>query len=235
MIRTPAEGQEVYVDKWRFKIRLRSHSIRANQLIEWNKNIEKIKLSRGAESNELIVEFTMPKSIMLKDVWPAGMHNCVVFVASLNIATFGFFWYLPKFISHFHEIITDLESGCTVEIDRTPQLKIAWPHQALKKDLLEQNLGAIYGFVARARDETFQVFHKYFGVLGLMAKNDIFFQFEHHLVHDLFECFEMALKAYRDWNGDPLTFESVAAGLFQGKTGNDEFVAMVSTLMRNRY
>ena len=65
-----------------------------------------------------------------------------------------------------------------------------------------------------------------------MAKNDLFFQFEHHLVHDFMECLEMALKSYGDWDGTPSTFESVLKGLIPDKEGRDEFVAMVMDLRR---
>jgi len=132
----------------------------------------------------------------------------------------------------FHESIIDLESSCEVMIDRVPELKIVWPQQALKYDVLEQNLGIVFGFVARAREEHIAIYHKYFGVLGLMAKNDLFFQFEHHLVHDFMECLEMALKSYGDWDGTPSAFESVIKRLVPDKEGRDEFVAMVMDLRR---
>jgi AbiV family abortive infection protein len=235
MERKRPEDKDKYEDKWKLRIKLKSwsHSIRQNQLTKWNENIEKIKLYKGGEHNDLTVDFIIPKSITVHGIWSAGMQNCVIFVSSLNIASFGFFWwYLPTFVSRFHESITDLESSCEVMIDRVPELRIVWPQQALKYDVLEQNLGVVFGFVARAREEHFAVYHKYFGVLGLLAKNDLFFQFEHHLVHDFIECLEMALKSYGDWDGEPSTFESAIKGWFPGKEGSDEFVAMVIDLRR---
>jgi AbiV family abortive infection protein len=235
MNRKRPEDEGQYEDKWKLRIKLKSwsHSIRQNQLTKWNENIEKIKLYKGSEHNDLTVDFIIPKSITVQGIWNIGMQNCVIFVSSLNIASFGFFWwYLPTFVSRFHESIIDLESSCEVMIDRIPELKVVWPQQALKYDVLEQNLGVVFGFVARAREEHFAVYHKYFGVLGLMAKNDLFFQFEHHVVHDFIECLEMALKSYGDWDGSPSTFESVIKGWFSGKEGSDEFVAMVIDLRR---
>ena len=101
----------------------------------------KIKLFTTDDRNELIVQFIMPKSITAQDLWATGMQQCMVFVTALNIATTGFFWwYLPTFISRFHESIIDLESNNGVDLDRMPQLKIKWPNQALKEDLLLQHL-----------------------------------------------------------------------------------------------
>jgi AbiV family abortive infection protein len=235
MERQQPSDKERHDDKWKLRIKLKSwsHSIRQNQLTKFNENIEKIKPHKGSEHNDLTVDFIIPKSVPLQAIWSAGMHSCVIFVSSINIATFGFFWwYLPTFVSRFQDSIIDLESNCGVVVERVPELKIVWPQQALKQDVLEQNLGLVFAFVARARDEHFAVFHKYFGVLGFMAKNDIFTQFEHHLVHDFMECLEMALKSYGDWDGTPSTFESVINGWFSGKEGSDEFAAMVMDLRR---
>jgi hypothetical protein len=86
----------------------------------------------------------------------------------------------------------------------------------------------VFGFVARATEQQFPVYHRYFGAFGLMAKNDIFFQFEHNLVADFHECFEMALSAYGDWDGDPQSFDGVVSGLFLNMTEGAQFVGMVA-------
>jgi hypothetical protein len=235
MARKQSEEGDDEKDKWRLRIKLKSwsHSIRQNQLLQWNEGIAKIKLYKGAEHNDLTVEFTVPKSITIHGLWNAGMQNNVLFVTSLNIASFGFFWwYLPKFTSRYHESIADLETNMEVILDRVPELKIVWPQQALKQDVLGQNLGLIFSFVVHDLDKHMAVYHRYFGVLGLMAKNDLFFQFEHHLVHDFMECLKMAMQSYGDWDGAPKTFEDAHKALVPEKEGRDEFVAMVLDLDR---
>jgi len=235
MARKHSEEGDDEKDKWRLRIKLKSwsHSIRQNQLLQWNEGIAKIKLFKGAEHNDLTVEFTVPKSITVHGLWNAGMQNNVLFVTSLNIASFGFFWwYLPKFTSRYHESITDLETNMEVILDRVPELKIVWPQQALKQDVLGQNLGMIFSFVIHDLDKHMAVYHRYFGVLGLMAKNDLFFQFEHHLVHDFMECLKMAMQSYGDWDGNPQTFENAHTAMVPEKEGRDEFVAMVLDLER---
>ena len=52
-----------------------------------------------------------------------------------------------------------------------------------------------------ADDPQRDAYSRYFRALGVMAKNDIFFQFEHHLVDEFISSFEMALRAYGDWMG----------------------------------
>ena len=233
MERVKPEGDDRHDDKWLFKMRLKSwsHSIRANQLTKWNEGIDKIKLFTTDDRHELIVQFIMPKSITFQEIWPAGMQQCMIFVTALNIATSGFFWwYVPTFISRFHESIIDVETNSGIDLDRMPQLKIQWPHQALKEELLLQHLAIVFSFVARADDLQREAYARYFRALAMMAKNDIFFQFEHHLVDEFISSFEMAMQGYGDWNGDPATFDATAAELFKDMTESQQLLAMIADM-----
>lgn len=231
MARVRPEGEEQFDDKWRFTIRLKtwSHSIRSNQLTAFNNSVDKIELSKGADPTELIVKFTMPKSLSIQQLWPAGMQSCMIFVTSLNIATSGFFWwYLPTFTSRFHESIRDLESGRGIEVDRVPQLKITWPHQALKEDLLMKNLAIVFSFVARARNRELDAFHRYFKGLALMAKNDIFVQFEPNIVIEFSESLAIGMEAYGDWSGDPAIFDDSVKRAFSHVTDSDQLIGIIA-------
>ena len=191
MARKRPGGEEEFADKWKMRIRIRSwsHSIRPNQLNSWNKGINKIKLIHTTDRNELIVEFTIGKNVLMQDLLGFGMQNVVIFMAALNISTNGFFWwYLPAYTSRFYESITDLESDHQVLVDRVPELRISWGHMALKEEDLVRHMPMVYGFLAKASEPEQQFYHRYFGMLGMMAKNDIFFQFEHNLVVGFMEC-----------------------------------------------
>lgn len=233
MERGKPDDAERYDDKWVFKIRLKSwsHSIRANQLPKWNEVVDKIKLSTTDNRYELIVQFIMPKSVTAQDLWAAGMQQCMIFVTALNIATNGFFWwYLPTFVSRFHESITDVESDSGIDLDRMPQLKIQWPHQALKEELLLQHLAIVFGFVAHANEPQREAYARYFRALAMLAKNDIFFQFEHHLVEEFISSFEMALQAYGDGDGNPATFDATMTALFKDLTESEQFLTMLAEM-----
>jgi hypothetical protein len=157
------------------------------------------------------------------------MQPCLIFVTALNITTNGFFWWsLPTFISRFHESITDLESNSGIDLDRMPQLKIKWPHQALKEDLLLQHMPIVFGFVAMADDLQRDAYSRYFRALAIMAKNDIFYQFEHILVDEFISSLEMALQAYGDWNGDMSGFDACVAALFANLNESEQFLGMIA-------
>jgi AbiV family abortive infection protein len=230
MQRQYPEGKEKYDDKWKLRIRLKSwsHSIRPNQLTGWNKAAEKINLIPTTERNELIVEFTFGKNVLMKDLWGIGMQNVMIFVSALNISTGGFFWwYLPTFTSRFYESITDLETNHQVIIERVPELRISWGHMALKEyDLLGQ-MPMVFGYIAKASEQEQLFYHRYFGMLGMMAKNDIFFQFEHNLVVGFMECFDLALKTYNDWDGKAETYEASVDAVFVRFAASEEFMGML--------
>ncbi|WP_353072209.1 hypothetical protein [Tunturiibacter gelidiferens] len=61
----------------------------------------------------------------------------------------------------------------------------------------------------------------------MMAKNDIFFQFEHNLVVGFMECFDMALKTYEDWDGKPETYEASVNAVFTRFATSEEFMRML--------
>ena len=230
MQRQKPEEKEKFDDKWKLRIRLKSwsHSIRPNQLTGWNKGIDKIKLIHTTDRSELIVEFTIGKNILLGDLWNMGMQSVLIFVSALNISTGGFFWwYFPTFTSRYYESITDLETNHQVVIERVPELRISWGHMALKADDLLQQMPMVFGFVAKASEPEQAFYHRYFGMLGMMAKNDIFFQFEHDLVVGFTECFELALKSYNDWDGDAATYEAAVTAVFTPFTDSAEFMRML--------
>jgi hypothetical protein len=215
----------------RLRLKSWSHSIRPNQLTGWNKGIDKIKLIHTTDRNELIVEFIIGKNILAGDLWGMGMQSSVIFLCALNIATGGFFWwYVPTYTSRFYESITDLETDHGVIIERVPELKISWGHMALKEDDLLRQMPMVFGFVAKASDPEQAFYHRYFGMLAMMAKNDIFFQFEGNLVVGFTECLEMALAHHKDWDGNPATLDDAVATVFKRFTDSPEFMGMLKEL-----
>jgi hypothetical protein len=200
MKRVPAQGEEGWEDKFEIKIRLKawSHSIRQNQFKEWNAGIDKIKLASGSDRNEVVVTLLLPKRVATQDIWNMGWQNTYVFVTALNIATMGFFWwYLPEYISRYFEKVRDIEHESDVLLDRVPMLKIEWPRKALKAPDLN-NFSIVYSFIAQANQQQFESTHRYFRTLGLMAKNDIFYQFEPNIFTEFMSALKDAMQAYSD-------------------------------------
>ena len=216
--RTPPEGEEGYEDKWEMTIRLRSwsHSIRQKPLTDWNRNVDKISLHKGSGNSELLVKFKIPKKIVAQQVWQSGWLNSRLLVTALNIGTTGFFWwYLPTFVSTYADGIMDLENKAKTAFERVPQLKVSWGPLALSEKDLRQ-VTVVFGHIAQSPEPAKQaVFQRYFKALALMAKNDIFFQFEGNLLGEFHLVLKEALAAYGDWDGEGETYDAAVDAAFQ--------------------
>jgi hypothetical protein len=233
MQRKPAEGEAGWENKFEVKIRLKSasHSIRQNQFKFWNDGIDKIKLNGGGK-DELVVTLYIPKRVATQDLWNMGWQNTYVFLTALNIGTLGFFWwYLPVYISRYFEKIRDVEHDSEVLIDRLPMLKVVWPHQALKVADLN-NVSIVFGFIGQANQKQFESTHRYFRNLALLAKNDIFFQFEGTLFIEFIFSLKDAMLAYGDWDGKPETAEASIVGFYDTTVSSPEFTAMVKDFLQ---
>jgi AbiV family abortive infection protein len=224
MARLEPQGAEKIEPKWRMKIRLRSwsHSIRPKPLADWNKKVEGIKLFPTKNKNELLVEFTLPKQVPVEGVWSGGMHVCWLFVASLNIATTGYFWwYLPEFVSRYYEELTDLESQASLLVERNPRLVISWGNLALKEPVLS-SVGLIFAHVSRLDQSQREAYGRYYRALSLLAKNDIFLQFERNVIVEFYEAFRSGILSYADWDGSPHTFDGAVDRVFREMMGDSE-------------
>ena len=156
-----------------------------------------------------------------------GWQNTYVFVTALNIATMGFFWwYTPEYISRYFDKIRDIEHESEIIVDRTPMLKIVWPNQALKAPDLN-SVSVVYSFIAQASQRQFESTHRYFRTLGLMAKNDIFFQFEPNIFIEFMSALKDAMQAYGDWDGKPESAEASITGFFDRVPASPEITEMV--------
>jgi AbiV family abortive infection protein len=234
MNRVPPEGEEGYEDKWEITIRLKSwsHSIRPKQLQEWNKGIDKIKLFTTTDKRELLVKFVAPKKLQAQMVWYAGQQTAYLLVIALNIGTTGFFWwYVPTFVSKYAEKIRDLEERADVVIERVPQLQLSWGNLVLTSEQLN-NVGIVLGHLARIREEARRApYMRYFRALALMAKNDIFFQFEGNVLVEFYLVMREAMAAYGDWDGKDETFNQAVDKVLQPLGGGAEFAAMAKDLV----
>ena len=233
--RVPPEGEQGYKDKWEVKIRLKSwsHSIRPKPLKEWNEGIDKIKLFTTNDKSELLVKFIAPKSLQCQMVWQMGMQSSMLLVNAVNIGTAGFFWwYLPTFISKFAESVFDLEQKTEVLLERSPQLKISWGHLALSSEDLKQVRIVLMHMIKIREPLQRAPYERYFRALALMAKNDIFFQFEPNVLTEFHLVLKEAMAAYGDWDGNEGTLDNAIDAAFQPLNGGTDFVAMIKDLVQ---
>lgn len=232
-----AQPSETEADKpkWQLKIRLRSssHSIRPKPLGAWNLHVDMIKLYGSPDKRELLVHFTLAKGIPAQALWAGGQHISWLFVIALNIGSFGFFWwYTPTFVSKYYETIEDLENKAQVILERNPPLSVNWKIRALKGPDLT-NVSVVFAHLIRAESKTTQgACQHYFRALSLLAKTDVFVQFEANALVEFYESIRGGLAAYGEWDGAPETFESAAEKAFQEMNFESPFVDEVKRMLQ---
>lgn len=173
---------EALDEKWQVKIRLysQSHSLRPKILTEWNNRVTWIKLYVvDKKKGEFIAEFRLPKYVPIQGLWYIAFGFANTLVAALNIGTTGFFWwYIPEHTGQFAESIVDLENQMSTGIRRTPELKIGWPNAALDVHLLNRIIFCFAMMPKPDERDKHEPFSHYLTGIGLMAKTDVFLQFE---------------------------------------------------------
>ena len=207
----PVEEVEGNEPKWkvRYRIYSESHSIRQRALNAWNHNSEFImKLLSSNNSNELICEFTVPKSISVKVLWDVARGRSRDFVAALNIATTGlFWWHVDKDRSRFYEKIWDLEHSTEIDtevrINISPQLSIDWGHRTLTEENLEDTRFVLGYFLKdiRSNPRKREAIENYLTGLALLSKNDIHLRLEPNAFAYFFMALKTLLLANGDWDG----------------------------------
>lgn len=199
---------EVYDPKWKIKVRFHSesHSIRQRVLNWWNAldtHIQLFSIDDKRMKNQILVEFTLPKSISVDILWPAGFGYGQRFLTALNIGSRGYFWWTPREnLSRYYESLRDLERNSDLKVERSPHLKVNWGQLALSEhDLRLTALCYRHLPSYSAEDREVMPFSAYLTGIAYFAKTDIHVQFE----ADAARCFQEALygfmQLFGDWDG----------------------------------
>ena len=200
------EGNEGQEPKWEVKFRIfsASHSVRQKALNAWNNHNDFLmKLKKAKNSNELICEFTMPKSVDIRALWDTALWRCRSFVAALNIASMGlFWWHVDKDLSKFYEKIWDIENKEKAQPELLPK-SIDWGHLTLtESDFGYMRLisGYIYKNI-RSNTNLSDALDMYLTGLALTSKSDIHLRLESSAFTHFFITLKTLLHASGDWDG----------------------------------
>jgi len=202
MARGFTEGEEGQQEKWELKIRLfsQSHSIRPKPLNLWNNKVTWIKLYPvNGKKNHLDAILKIPSFIPIQAVYYVGYGYSSLLLAALNITSGGlFWWHEPKNLSTFYESLVDKENQMTGKIGRSPELKLGWPPAVLDEATLNQVISA-FAMMPQPYDppEKSEALNHYMGGIALLAKTDVFIQFEVQAYGAFLTAAKTALRLYR--------------------------------------
>lgn len=234
LARKPTGNLKVYEPKWRYKIRLMacSHSIHRRVLAWWNTNVERMKL-RYSKKNEFLVEFILPKKVLLNDFWNIGLFQANTFVLSLNIATQGFFYFsISKRVLRFYEKLIDIETGDEVRVDKHDK-ELNWGNNVLSEDDLKRTAYA-FSLVNRLildKDVFKQAFNHYSNGLMYMSKNDVFGHFELHIFINFLKFLQICALEFGDWHKKEAFVNSFKRILVKLNESFDDYNNIMQTIL----
>jgi len=205
------EGDEAAKEKWRITIRIYSHShtLRQKALNRWNETVNWIKLKAtgkkvysGGKKDELLCDITLPKGVPIAALWPTGWGVSRAVVASINIASRGFFWWsVPRDSARFYDEILDIESNSHVVAEPEKRLEIGWGNLVLREEDLSAT-AEVFVYLTQIRGQKFEEpFNRYVSGLTLLSKIDIHFRVELNCFEEFYEALVLALRMHSSWNG----------------------------------
>jgi len=85
-------------------------------------------------------------------------------------------------------------------LERTPSLTVNWGGQVLRERELI-NTATVMTHLWNLDDKSRTPYSHYLRSMTLLAKNDIFQQFENNCMEELYLALREGLQVYRDWDG----------------------------------
>jgi AbiV family abortive infection protein len=205
---------ETPIPKWKIKVKIitPSHSIRASVLDVFNKTSHPfIRLAKGGDNHTLFIEFIFPASTTVKTLWEHGWFSSKFFVAALNMASNGlFYWNALLDTEKYYETIRDIENNKLLVMHLDSGLKLNWQERKMLLNTNHLHLARmIFDYLVRTRDpKLIEATGDYLSALALLSKSDIHSRFEHTVFKLFFSSIEIALAASH--SGDPYTDIAVA-------------------------
>jgi AbiV family abortive infection protein len=196
-------GEEGLEYKWEIKIRFysQSHSIRPKPLNQWNDKVTWIKLFPvDKKKDRLDAIIKIPKFITIKGIYYVSFGFSNLLLTALNLASGGFFWWQePKNLSTFFESLVDTEEKMTGKIGRSPELKLGWPQATLDEAILDRAI-ALFSAMPQPNEppEASEALSHYMTGIALMAKTDVFLQFEFQSYGAFLSAVKSTLRMYRE-------------------------------------
>lgn len=236
----PAGDEEARREKWSMRLRFfsESHSIRAGALNSWNDGIEWIKLRR-AKANELIVDLTLPRAVLVTSAWGSGYMMGQRLLLAFNIGTLGFFWWRPRTdVARYYEELRDLETGDEVVVERSPSLTVQWgERQVLNERALSRVMTCLAMLPSEPEHQANEALGHYLRGLALIAKTDVHLQLDRNVAEEFYFALRDGMRAYGDWDGlEPFAqrFEAFGSRFFTEEDDRATYVGAVELLDAGR-
>lgn len=231
----PAAPMDRAKPKWRTNTTIftPSHSIRPKALKRWNAQIEAAQLLWSGKKDRFTLQLTLPDNAPLSALAPRATHLTQLAVACLNIGSIGYFWFeRPGFERQMFDEVRDLEHNRRIEIQ---QKEGFWGHQrsvALTDEHIDHAIRCMMAFAPLTEEEAAPIFRPYFDGLALIAKSDIFYNFDRAARRNFVASLKGALAKYAEWDGKDesfrASFDEAFAPIIREKENRDQMLLVLT-------
>lgn len=197
--------------KWRSNatVYTPSHSLRSKVLARWNEQIRDVQLIWTGKKDELTLQVTLHDNMPLNSLFGRLSSLSKLVVACLNIGTIGYFWFeRPGFEQNFFKEVRDLEHGQPMAVEKRDSFWGDGRAVALTDLHIEHAMHCMMAFAPLTDDEAAPIFAPYCHGLALIAKSDIFYNFDTLARHSFVRSLAGALMRYGGWTGKAEEFEA---------------------------
>lgn len=185
-----------------------SHSLRPKSLAHWNSQIEAVKLVWTGKKDQFTLQLTLHDNEPLHQLAARLSFLAKLVVACLNIGSIGYFWFERSgFEQRMFQDIRDLKVDRQIEIGSNEGLWGEEKHRpALTDQHIDHALRCMMAFAPLHEAEAEKIFRPYLDGLALVAKSDVFYDFN-ELARAAFQAsLYGALHHYGGWSGQPDEF-----------------------------
>lgn len=209
-----------------------SHSLRPKVLARWNDQIKPVQLLWSGKKDHLTLQITLNDNEPLPSVFGRLTSLAKLVVACLNIGSIGYFWFeRPGFERKMFKDVNDIELGRPMEIKRGESFWGNGRAVRLTEEHIDHAMRCMMAFAPLPEAEAEPIFMPYFHGLALIAKSDLFYNFDNLARHAFVASLAGALRRYGDWSGRfedfETSFHSEFAQIMPERTHRDQMFKML--------
>ncbi len=197
--------------RWRAKtiVYTPSHSLRPKVLARWNARIDTAQLQWSGKKDQFTLQVTLHDNEPLSELGGRLASLSKLVVACLNIGSIGYFWFEPPgFERAMFAEIRDLELGRNMELKGRDTFWDDGRAVALTSEHIDHAIHCLMAFAPLSSSEAEPIFAPYFHGLALIAKSDLFYNFDTLARHGFVRSLASAFRRYGNWSGKSDDFEA---------------------------
>ena len=193
-----------------------SHSLRSKVLTHWNEQIKPVRLIWTDKKDQFKLQITLHDNEPLPELGGRLASLAKLTVACLNIGSIGYFWFdRPGFEKDMFREVQDLKLKRPMAMGRMESFWGNGRAVALTDEHIDHAIHCMMAYLPLPEAEAEPIFAPYLHGLALIAKSDIFYNFDELARQAFTASLAGALRKYGGWSGKIEEFQSSFHSAFE--------------------